>query len=63
MKIELYNKMNFFYSNPEPPPPPKQIGFFQMLVYLWIFCMIIQYLDDKTGGKLIKKRMRKKKEK
>jgi len=52
--------MNFFYSKPEPPPP-KQIGFFQMLVYVWIFCVIIKYLDDKSGGKLIRKRIRKRK--
>lgn len=51
--------MNFFFSKPEPPP--DKIGFFQILVYLWIFCMIIKYIDDKTDGKLISKRIPKKK--
>ena len=44
--------MNFFFSKPEPPP--DKIGFFQFLIYLWIFCVIIKYIDDKNGGNLIK---------
>jgi len=51
--------MNFFFSKPEPPP--DKMGFLHFLVYLWIFCMIIKYIDDKTDGKLISKRIPKKK--
>ena len=51
--------MNFFFSKPEPPP--DKMGFLHFLFYLWIFCMIIKYIDDKTDGKLISKRIPKKK--
>jgi len=51
--------MNFFFSKPEPPP--DEIGFLQFLVYLWIFCVIIKYIDDKNGGNLIRKKISKNK--
>ena len=51
--------MNFFFSKPEPPP--DKMGFLQFLVYLWIFCVIIKYIDDKNGGNLIRKKISKNK--
>ena len=55
--------MNFFTSKPDPPPPPDKISFFQLVVYIWIFCVFIKYLDEKSGGKILEKRIRKKKKK
>ena len=46
-----------------PPPPQEPISFPMVLLYIWLFCLALNILDEKCGkGRKRKKSRRKKKQ-